>query len=85
MGRTVPSWRIAAYQEVKRWSNFRSALDKKERKSFDDMMTIHQLYNCSCGVACRPIRIQPTLMAILLHHFKQLSLLVNQVESNLKG
>jgi hypothetical protein len=39
MGRTVPSFRIAlAMEENEEWKPFRNALDKKDRKNFDEMM-----------------------------------------------
>lgn len=76
MGRTVPSFRIALYQEETRWKNFRAALDKKEMNSFDDMIGIAKLYISACMMACRPVRIESILMAIIFHHFEQISCLV---------
>ncbi len=72
MGRTIPSFRIALYQEEKRWKKFRAALDKKDKKSFDQMFAIARLYISACMMACRPIRLQPILMAMVFHHFKQI-------------
>jgi hypothetical protein len=37
MGRTVPSFRITLDMEKEEWKPFHAALDKKERKEFDDM------------------------------------------------
>ena len=37
MGRTIPSFRIALYQEEKKWSIFRSGLDVKDKKYFDEL------------------------------------------------
>jgi hypothetical protein len=37
VGRTVPSFRIAAEIERTKWRQFRSYLDKKDRKTFDQM------------------------------------------------
>jgi hypothetical protein len=48
MGRTVPSFRIVIAQEKKEWKPFREALDKKERKDFDDMWDIPRLYGSAC-------------------------------------
>jgi len=36
MGRTIPSFRIASEIEEGKWRPFRSALDKKDRKMFDE-------------------------------------------------
>jgi len=40
MGRTVPSYRIASERERRKWKIFRDQLDKSERKTFDEMMSI---------------------------------------------
>ncbi len=40
MGRTIPSFRIALEMEKEEWKPFRNALDKSERKQFDDMCDI---------------------------------------------
>jgi hypothetical protein len=37
MGRTIPSFRIASVEEQKEWKEFRQALEKLDRKAFDDM------------------------------------------------
>jgi len=66
MGRTVPSFRIALHQEEKKWNKFRATLDKKDKKSFDQMFAISRLYISACMMSCRPIRIQPIFMASLM-------------------
>jgi hypothetical protein len=38
MDRTILSFRIALAMEKDDWKPFRNALDKKERKKFDEMM-----------------------------------------------
>jgi hypothetical protein len=38
MGGTVPSFRIVLEEEKQEWKPFRNALDKSERKEFDDML-----------------------------------------------
>ena len=72
MGRTIPSFRMASIEEQKEWKEFRQALDKSDRKAFDDMFSIAQLYNSACSFAAKPIRIQPIFMSIIFHHYKQL-------------
>jgi len=37
MGRTVLSFRIVLAEEKAEWKPFREALDKKEKKEFDEM------------------------------------------------
>ena len=85
MGRTVPSFRIALYQEEARWKKFRAALDKNEKKSFDGMFATARLYISACMMSCRPIRMQLMLMAMIFHHFKQISCLGGQNEPISKG
>jgi hypothetical protein len=36
MGRTIPSYRIASEMEIWEWRPFRKALDKQDRKKFDE-------------------------------------------------
>ena len=55
MGRTVPSLRIAAEIERTKWKQFRSYLDKKDRKMFDQMYDCVKLYNTASMMACRPV------------------------------
>jgi hypothetical protein len=40
VGRTVPSFRIAAEIERTKWKQFRSYLDNKDRKMFDECTTM---------------------------------------------
>jgi hypothetical protein len=43
MGRTIPSFRLASGEEEREWKVFRDALDKSDRRIFDDMFSISQL------------------------------------------
>jgi hypothetical protein len=38
MCRTIPSFRITLAMEKREWKPFRDALDKKNRKEYDEMM-----------------------------------------------
>ena len=51
VGRTVPSFRIAAEIERTKWKPFRSYLDKKDRKMFDEMYDYFKLHNAACSNA----------------------------------
>jgi len=73
MGRTIPSFRVASEIEIRKWRSFRHALDKKDRKTFDEMLYIPRLYNVAGTMACRPILIHVILMSIIFEHYKQLS------------
>lgn len=72
MGRTIPSFRLAQMHEEGEWKVFRNALDKSDRKEFCNMFSTSRLYISACSYANKPIRIQPVLMSILFHHYKQL-------------
>jgi hypothetical protein len=72
MGRTIPSFRLASVEEEREWKIFRNAIDKSDRKIFDEMFSNSHLYNSVCSFAVNPIRIRPIFMSIILHHYKQL-------------
>ena len=42
MGRTVSSFRIAAEIERNKWKEFRSYLDRKDKKEFDQMYDLYK-------------------------------------------
>jgi hypothetical protein len=81
MGRTIPSFRIASSMEYAEWKDFRRALPKAERKLFDDMFSKSVLYNSACVCCANPVRIQPIIMSILFHHYKELGKLKANEES----
>jgi hypothetical protein len=73
MGRTIPSFRIAAVLEEKEWKPFRKYLNKNDKKFFDNMFSIARVYNSACSYATTiPIRIYPIMMSILFHNYKSL-------------
>jgi hypothetical protein len=80
MGRTIPSFRMASVEEQKQWKEFRQALDKKDRKVFDDMFLTSHLYNSACSFAAKPIRIHSIFMSIIFHHYKQLMEIKQELE-----
>jgi hypothetical protein len=73
MGRTIPSFRIAAVLEEKEWKLFANYLNKDDRKVFKEMFSIARLYNSACSYASIPIRIYPIMISIALHHYKILN------------
>ena len=81
MGRTIPSYRIASEIEIRKWRPFRKALDKQDRKKFDEMLSIPRFYNVAGTMACRPVLIHVILMSIVFEHYKQLAELVKKNES----
>jgi hypothetical protein len=80
MGRTIPSFRIALAMEKEEWKPFRNALDKSDRKRFDEMFDISRSYISACSYAVQPVRLYPILISILFHHYKELTECINQVE-----
>jgi hypothetical protein len=71
MGRTIPSFRIAAVLEEKTWKQYRKYLNNKDdRKAFDNMFSIANLYNSASSYAAIPIRIYPIMISIVFHHYK---------------
>jgi hypothetical protein len=71
---------MALEMEKHDWKPFRNALDKSDRKKFDDMFDIPRLYTSACSYAVQPVRLYPILMSILLHHFKELTQCISEVE-----
>ena len=66
--------------EESEWTPFRNALDKKDRKKFDDMFDIPRLYTSACSYAVQPVRRYPILMSILLFNFQEPTKCVKEVE-----
>ena len=67
--------------EKEEWKSFRNALDKSDRKKFDEMMfDIPRFYISACSNSVQYVRLHPTLMSILLYHYKQLRECISEVE-----
>lgn len=74
MGRTTPSFRIALEIEERDWKPFRNALDKSDRKKFDEMFDIPRFYISACSDSVQYARNSTSiLMSILLYHYKELT------------
>src|SRR5215210_288553 len=80
MGRTIPSFRITLEMEKAEWKPFRNALDKSERKEFDDMFHIPRLYLSACSSSVQLVPLHPIIISILFHHYKELIQLTSEVE-----
>jgi hypothetical protein len=80
MGRTIPSFRIALAMEKEEWKPFLNALDKFDRKKFDEMFDIPRFYISACFNSVQYIRLYPILMSILLYHYKELTQCISEVE-----
>ena len=62
------------------WRPFRNALDKSERKEFDDMFDIPRLYLIACSNSVHLVPLHPIIMSILFHHYKELTEIISEVE-----
>jgi hypothetical protein len=80
MGRTIPSFRVALAMEEAEWKPFRNALDKSDRKKFDDMFDIPRLYISACSNSVQLVPLHPIVMSILFHHYKELKECISQVK-----
>ncbi|HKI09789.1 MAG TPA: hypothetical protein VKA09_15440 [Nitrososphaeraceae archaeon] len=80
MGRTIPSFRNVLAIEKAEWKLFRNALDKSERKDFDDMFDIPRLYLSACSNSVQLVPLHPIIMSILFHHYKELTEIISEVE-----
>ncbi|MFL6490135.1 MAG: hypothetical protein ACJ70M_01380 [Nitrososphaera sp.] len=80
MGRTVPSFKNVFEMEKAEWKPFRNALDKSERKSFDDMFDIPRLYVSACSNSVQLVPLHPIIISILFHHYKELMQIISEIE-----
>ena len=83
MGRTIPSYRIATEIERIRWRPFRSMLNKKDRKLFDNMLNLPRLYNTAGMMVCRPVVFHSVIISILFYHYKQLQEMVERAKDGI--
>jgi hypothetical protein len=49
MGRTILSFSVALEMEKEDWKPFCNALDKRDRKKFDDMFDLPKFYISDCS------------------------------------
>ncbi|MGH9992333.1 MAG: hypothetical protein ACREBU_04810 [Nitrososphaera sp.] len=52
MGRTVPTATGLLMREKQEWKPFRNALDKKDRKKFDEMLSQSHMFNYAQIIVC---------------------------------
>jgi hypothetical protein len=67
--------------EKEEWKPFRNALDKSDRKKFDEMLyDVPKFYISACSNSVQYVRLHPILMSILLYQYKELTECVKEVE-----
>lgn len=85
MGRTIPSFRIAEAQELAEWKSYRRALPKKDRATFDTMLSSARLYTSASSAAVRTSKFEGIIMAVMFHHYKTLTRSMGIVSQIMKG
>jgi hypothetical protein len=66
--------------EKEDWKPFRNALSKSDRKKFDEMWELPKFYISACSNSVQYVRLHPILMSILLHHYKEITACISEVE-----
>lgn len=80
MGRTIPSFRIALAMEKEDWKPFRNALDKSDRKKFDEMFELPKFYISACSNSVQYVKLHSILMFKLLYNYRELTECTSEVE-----
>jgi hypothetical protein len=80
MGRTVPSFRIALEDAIKRWDGYRRVLRQSDQEAFDHMMDACRLHVMASGNATRPDPLEASLISILLEHQMKLETLATKLD-----
>jgi hypothetical protein len=75
MGRTVPSFRIALEDAIKKWDSYRRALRQSDQEAFDRMMDACRLHVMASGNATKPDPLEAMIISILLEHQLKLEML----------
>jgi hypothetical protein len=72
LGRTVPSFRIALEEELKKWSEFRRGLRTEEQKILDELLNDVRKHTDAGSLVCSPTISEIVTMSILIELKKQL-------------
>ena len=75
----MPSFRVALAMEKEDWKPFHNALDKSDRKKFDEMWDIPKWYISACSNSVQLVPLHPIILSILLHHYKELKECISKV------
>ena len=67
--------------EKEDWKPFRNALDKSDRKKFDEMWDIPKWYISACSNSVQQlVPLHPIIISILFHHYKELKEWITEVK-----
>jgi hypothetical protein len=81
MGRTIPTFNLAAQEEQSRWNDFRRALLTREEREAFDRLWIAVKQNMAAGQnAARLNPFESMLVAMLLSHEQELERLRRMLE-----
>jgi hypothetical protein len=72
MGKTVPSYRIALDEEIRRWKGFAQALRSEDSEAFERLLDACRNYASAGSNATRPVMFEPMAMSMLLSQQKKL-------------
>jgi hypothetical protein len=81
LGKTVPSYRMALEDEIRRWNGFAKALRIEDREAFEALMDACRSYASAGSNATQPILFEPMIMSILLFQQKKLSRLEKTIDA----
>jgi hypothetical protein len=80
MGRTIPSWRIVADEQLRKMARFKQFLRTEDRAVFDDLLSQCKLYASAAGVLASPVREVPLLLSMVFAQHKRLMELEKRIE-----
>jgi hypothetical protein len=70
---------LEKYSPKSEWKPFREALDKSEKKDFDEMWGIARNYVMDCSNSVQLVPLQPIMISILFHYYKELKEGISEV------
>ena len=79
MGKTVPSYRMAIEDEIRRWKPFVDCLSEPDKAAFEELMDMCRANAMAGSNACKPILFEPMVMSILLVHQKKIIKLEKEI------
>ena len=65
MGRTIPSWRMAVEEKLRRWDRFRRMLRPEESEIFEEMVDMCRRYASEASAGCFPCMAEGMFLLIL--------------------
>ncbi len=81
MGRTLPSWRIIAQEEVEKLRKFGESLRPGDRAVFEDLLSACILYASAAGSLAWPAKDFPLIISMLFAQHKR----IMELESSVLG